>query len=698
MRLLLDEQSALATFFIHLFSQLDLLLGELFDTCLDRSTLSLLHRRALLPLLSLVQPVAGTCRFLYVVYMILPRSTRIQDLEEQQKLWRDEVKRKGRAQGRKFLRNPLHCRIREMGFTNLDQSGQPMIKVMEKLGEGGFATVYKGVFEVEQCSFLGKKIIGRPVAVKMFLSASNADHGSGSNSVNFGIRLLQSMEQQRPDHPESATQCLEHTDTMGDAQFRDELHRLVSAKHPNIVTPRGYIGKRSQGDSGLVMELMDASLHDYLEMVSKGSVPPLQELDMLDLMLEIGKGMQFLHENNLLHRDLKPKNVLLRFVTDTDLGCELLEVKIADFGLTKLCEEGRESTRHTAFQGTSCYMAPEIRGDSTLAYPEKIDVFSFGTTCFNILIGNPDPKAFSKSVGGFYEAVRTGEWKEWTQGRIDEHLHYLVKLIGKCWEPDPTMRPTFAELCLLIEHAMQCHVSAASLQGALGTAAATVQATNLRWFVNCKEHHTMVYLHIISNYLQQYSIIGLRLVTECLLDFESVVAADIDDETLHLEPFNIVEKLLGMPVQVAKQILLSGLIGKEDEDDAAENAPDIYQWCASIGETLKQRREDISMSASCGVGAPNTWKSTNEVMESCLEKPDPLIFMKGLPCHILAERYFRSSFKYTGPLNVTDFDFTSDEARSELVVDTSLIPLLVLFWTQRSLGMQRYKFFPLVSN
>eukprot|EP00250_Pteridium_aquilinum_P024548 c29233_g1_i1 orf=2-367(-) len=104
-------------------------------------------------------------------------------------------------------------------------------------------------------------------------------------------------------------------------------------------------------------------------------------------------------------------------------------------------------------------MAPEIRGDSTLAsIPERMYVFSFGTTCFNILIGDPDPKAFFKSVVGFYEPVRTGEWKEWMQGHIDEHLRYLVKLIGKCWEPDPTMRPTFAELCLLLEHAIRCHV------------------------------------------------------------------------------------------------------------------------------------------------------------------------------------------------------------------------------------------------
>eukprot|EP00250_Pteridium_aquilinum_P027522 c35130_g1_i1 orf=97-363(+) len=87
-------------------------------------------------------------------------------------------------------------------------------------------------------------------------------------------------------------QCGEH-DAMGDAQLRDELYRLVSVKHPNIVNPRSYIGKRPQGDSGLVMELMDISLHDYLEMVNEGSEPPLQELAMLDLMLEIAKGIQF---------------------------------------------------------------------------------------------------------------------------------------------------------------------------------------------------------------------------------------------------------------------------------------------------------------------------------------------------------------------------------------------------------------------
>ncbi|KAI5079196.1 hypothetical protein GOP47_0006867 [Adiantum capillus-veneris] len=129
-----------------------------------------------------------------------------------------------------------------------------------------------------------------------------------SASVSFGSRFRQSTEEMThlPASNKMLPECSE------DARLGAELGRLVSVRHPNIVIAKGYIGKREQqGESGLVMELMDESLHDYLQKVEGGSVPSLNELEMVDLMLEIAKGMQFLHECNLMHRDLKPKNLEL---------------------------------------------------------------------------------------------------------------------------------------------------------------------------------------------------------------------------------------------------------------------------------------------------------------------------------------------------------------------------------------------------
>ncbi|MCO5611466.1 hypothetical protein L7F22_065719 [Adiantum nelumboides] len=159
-----------------------------------------------------------------------------------------------------------------------------------------------------------------------------------------------------------------------------------------------------------------------------------------------------------MHRDLKPRNVLLRYFTEQDLGCNRFQVKLADFGLAKLYSLAQDGVEvNPACVGTPCYMAPELRGNAQtkVTYEEKMDVFSYGTTCFNILIGNPDAMAFAGSRDGFYKAVKTGQWKQWVQG-FDRNLSFMKKLVARCWETDPTMRPTFATICLLLQHRLRC--------------------------------------------------------------------------------------------------------------------------------------------------------------------------------------------------------------------------------------------------
>ncbi|KAI5078780.1 hypothetical protein GOP47_0006451 [Adiantum capillus-veneris] len=95
-------------------------------------------------------------------------------------------------------------------------------------------------------------------------------------------------------------------------------------------------------------------------------------------------------------------------------------------------------------------MAPELRAKTQPIYDEKIDIFSYGTTCFNILVGNSDAKAFVDSYDCFYKAVERGKWKQWVQD-IDVKLSFIVKLVARCWKTDPNMRPTFATLCILLQ-------------------------------------------------------------------------------------------------------------------------------------------------------------------------------------------------------------------------------------------------------
>ncbi|KAI5079197.1 hypothetical protein GOP47_0006868 [Adiantum capillus-veneris] len=427
-RLILDEQSALASYFIGLFSELDRLLAGYLRWLCSSTPLGLQVRR-----------ISATCRLLYAASRMVPR----QDVGNNS----EEFKRAGKI-GRMFSSNELHCKMRQVGLVNLDQQGVSRVSLCkEPLGTGASAAVYKGVFEgFHIVDTNQQKIIGDPMAVKMFSNYCTDE------SVTFGARLRQSTGE-LPHLLASNTmlpECIE------DARLRAELIKLVSVRHPNIVIAKGYIGDREQqGESGLVMELMDESLHDYLQKVEEKSVLPLDELEMVDLMLEIAKGMQFLHECNLMHRDLKPKNVLLRFSTsDQGAGRNQFEVKLADFGLTKLYSLAQDGVQdrhtYTAKVGTPCNMAPELWAKTLPIYDEKIDIFSYGTTCFNILVGNPDVKAFVDSRDCFDEAVETGQWMQWVQD-FDVKLSFIVKLVARCWKTDPNMRPTFATLCILLQ-------------------------------------------------------------------------------------------------------------------------------------------------------------------------------------------------------------------------------------------------------
>ncbi|MCO5611465.1 hypothetical protein L7F22_065718 [Adiantum nelumboides] len=256
-RLLLDQQWTLASYFIDLFADLHPWILRLLHFSSDSGAL-LVHR------------IAATFRLFYALDKLSP----YQGLSERDTSEEFRI-------GRMFSHNKLHCRMRQLGFVNLDQPGKCVVSLKEELGRGGFATVYKGVFEADHTVEKNRKMIGGdPVAVKMFTN----DNEISDSGMSFGSQLLQSMIEVT--HLSASDKMLpEWSEALKD-------DRLVSVKHPNIVTPTGYIGKRPQGGSGLVMEVMDKSPHDYLQKVEGDSVSvPLAELEMLDLMLEIAKGM-----------------------------------------------------------------------------------------------------------------------------------------------------------------------------------------------------------------------------------------------------------------------------------------------------------------------------------------------------------------------------------------------------------------------
>ena len=136
--------------------------------------------------------------------------------------------------------------------------------------------------------------------------------------------------------------------------------------------------------------------------------------------------MKFVHSQKVVHRDLKPQNILIG--NDGN-------IKISDFGISKLMNA---ETQMTGGVGTQKFMAPEILNEEE--YDQKVDVYSFGVVLYFILTGGEMPKITVVQIG-------TGK-----KAKIPEKVNKISqKLINKCWNFDPKDRPSFDEILNYIE-------------------------------------------------------------------------------------------------------------------------------------------------------------------------------------------------------------------------------------------------------
>ncbi|EEC82215.1 hypothetical protein OsI_26359 [Oryza sativa Indica Group] len=265
-----------------------------------------------------------------------------------------------------------------------------------KLGEGGFGAVYKGVLSE-----------GQEIAVK---------------------RLSQSSRQ-------------------GIEELKTELVLVAKLRHKNLVS---LVGVCLEGDEKLLVyeympnKSLDTILFDYEKS---------KDLDWgkrLKIVSGVARGLQYLHEDSQLrvvHRDLKASNVLLDFDHNP---------KISDFGLAKLFEwdQTQDVTSHIA--GTYGYMAPEyaMRGQ----YSVKSDAFSFGVMILEIVTGRRN-SSFSNQqsidlLSLVWEHWTTGTIEELLdpamRGRSADDLLKLINIGLLCVQDNPADRPTMSAVSVML--------------------------------------------------------------------------------------------------------------------------------------------------------------------------------------------------------------------------------------------------------
>src|SRR5262245_16417321 len=153
-------------------------------------------------------------------------------------------------------------------------------------------------------------------------------------------------------------------------RFRREASAVAQLSHPNIVTviDRGEQG----GRQFIVFEYVDGeNLKTLIEREG-----PLPEREAIELALQIARALGFAHEHGLVHRDMKPQNVLL----NGDSGA-----KVTDFGIARSLDVHGGLTQTGTVMGTSDYIAPEqARGRRVDA---QSDVYSLGAVLYELLTG-----------------------------------------------------------------------------------------------------------------------------------------------------------------------------------------------------------------------------------------------------------------------------------------------------------------------
>ena len=155
--------------------------------------------------------------------------------------------------------------------------------------------------------------------------------------------------------------------------FLTECENRCKILHPNIAQFLGkstsYLGKKAKL-LWLVMEFMHISLTGLIEKYQKEDIPLHFKFS---IFMDVCQGLQFLHSQNIIHRDLYSSNILLT---------KHLVAKISDLGMAKMITPG--FGRHTQAPGNMVFMPPEALSVNPV-YGAPIDIFSFGCVCVHVI-------------------------------------------------------------------------------------------------------------------------------------------------------------------------------------------------------------------------------------------------------------------------------------------------------------------------
>jgi tRNA A-37 threonylcarbamoyl transferase component Bud32 len=270
-------------------------------------------------------------------------------------------------------------------------------RIVEQLGQGGMATVYKAYHAA----------LDRYVALKVL-------------------------------HPAF------QEDTSFLARFQREARLVAKLEHPNIVPIYDYA--EHEGRPYLVMKFIQGET-----LKARLNTASVTELQVLEVAQAVGAALSYAHKQNILHRDIKPSNVLM---------AEEGGIYLADFGLARIAQSGEATLTSDMIIGTPQYISPEqALGKRDL--DEGTDIYSFGVMLYELTVGKvpfsadtpfsiihdhiysplPLPRQVNPSVT---EGVERVLLKTLAKDRKDRYkdVHSLVEAFEHAWREAIAAHPT----------------------------------------------------------------------------------------------------------------------------------------------------------------------------------------------------------------------------------------------------------------
>lgn len=208
--------------------------------------------------------------------------------------------------------------------------------------------------------------------------------------------------------------------------------------HPNLVRCYGGYANSTTDTYFLVMDLMKC---DVFKALQKDSPWIIDSEIMVRIALQTAKGLEYLHQCNLIHRDLKSVNLLID---------ENYNVKVCDFGLSRMVAPKKQNM--TGNVGTVSWIAPEVFEKQP--YDMKADVYSFGIVLWELYtkqVPFDNISTFEIPV-----AVIRGDRPPIPKDCPKDYC----KLMKECWNKKPSKRPTFSKVVKTLTKILKSYVPA----------------------------------------------------------------------------------------------------------------------------------------------------------------------------------------------------------------------------------------------